>query len=84
MKGIHLLKFKWLYNICTALDPKDWHFISSTLPSLQANAYGLNQHQIERLDSVYAKYKNKKEKNENSVHNDIHNPSSFSNFLVSE
>lgn len=62
MKEVHLLKFKWLWNICGCLEPRDSFFISTTLPTLQKNAYGLDKYQIEKLDSVYDKYKPIKEK----------------------
>jgi len=59
MKTVHLLKFKWLYNVCDNLDTLDYLFIASTVPTLRDNIYGLDRTQIERLDSVYEKYKKK-------------------------
>ena len=68
MKEVHLLKFKWLYNVCDNLESKDYNFIASALPTLRDNLYGLDTKQIERLDSVYEKYKKNRSTNEDRIH----------------
>ena len=56
MMIVHLLKVKWLWNICEQLDPTDSYFIFSTLPTLQNNLYGLDKNQVEKINNVYDKY----------------------------
>lgn len=57
MKIVHLLKVKWLWNICEKLDQADSYLISKIVPSLQQNIYGLNKAQVDLVESVYDKYK---------------------------